>query len=261
MAITKDDITLKAGGAGGGNGGGAQAPAAPSRVTSVSALSLDGMAQVQVPAGAEEWRQAADRKVKAKVERYVADMDARHRDGDTESLGAPIVGTYNALDVLAYSPIQSITYPPYEPSRIIAGGEDAVIWALVFINPAVDVSQGFAIPATVQLGGRTLRVRLEQVNLTTVSDGPDQTFTMTLPSPAPSLIWVPFYFTADDPGENPALFEANITVDITDGAQPFAAFATYQVSVDAEPGFLWVPPDPGWQLLHNIPMRYLVFSQ
>jgi hypothetical protein len=257
MAVSEQELTLKAAEAP------AEAAAAPSRVTSMTAQSLGAKPAVEVPAGAEEWRQSAERKLMAQVGQYVSDMDARHRAGDDKqrSIGEVTVGTYVALDVLAYSPIQSITFPPYEPSRIIAGGEDAIIWAAVFINPAVDVLQGFAVPATVQLAGRDLRVRLEQVNLSTVTDGPDQTFILNLPSPAPSLLWFPFQFTAADPGNDPALFEANITVDIADPAQPYAAFATHHVSVDAEPAFLWVPPEPGWQLLHNIPLRYLVYRK
>jgi hypothetical protein len=255
MATTERELTMRAA----GPEARAAAPAeAPSRVKSVTAADLGAEPRVEVPQGAEEWRQAAERTLMAKVETYASEMDARHREGtDRQELGAPTVGTYVALDVLAFSPIQQITFPPYEPSRIIAAGEDAVIYALVFINPAVDVGQGFAIPATVQLGGRDLRVRLEQVNLSDVTNGPDQTFALTLPSPAPSLIWVPFLITPGDPGANPDLFEANITVDIVDPVQPYAAFATHHVSVDADPLFLV----PGGQLLNNIPMRYLVFRQ
>jgi hypothetical protein len=254
MAITEKELTLKAGEAP------AEAPA--SRVASTTGQRLGMEPQVEVPAGAEEWRAAADQKLRAKVETYLATMDAKHRDGErADRLGEPTVGTYVALDVLMYSPIQQITFPPYEPSRIIAGGENAIIWALVFINPAVDVAQGFAIPATVQLGGRQLRVRLDQINLSTVQPGAAQLFVLNLPAPAPSLIWLPFQFTAADPGVNPELFEANVTVDIADPAQPYAAFATHHVSVDADPAFLSIPPQPGWQLLHNIPMRYLVYRQ
>jgi hypothetical protein len=255
MAVSEKELTLKA--------AAAEAPAeaqaaAPSRVTSVTAQSLGAEPQVEVPAGAEEWRQAAERKLLAKVEKYTSRMDARHREGgEAQQLGEPTVGTYVALDVLAFSPIQQITFPPYEPSRIIAAGEQAIIWALVFINPTVDVAQGFAIPATVQLGGRDMRVRLEQVNLSDVTDGPDLTFAFTLPSPAPSLIWLPFVLTPGDPGNNPDLLEANVTVDIVDPVQPYAAFATHHVSVDDDPLFLV----PGNQLLNNIPMRYLVYRR
>jgi hypothetical protein len=264
MATTEKELTLKATAADAPrlDAPRLDAPKAAPRVVSVTAQSLGVEPQVEVPAGAEEWRQSAERALMEKVEAYASRMDARHRSGeDKAALGEPTVGTYVALDVLAYSPIQQITFPPYEPSRIIAAGEDAIIWALVFINPTVDVAQGFAIPATVQLGGRQMRVRLEQVNLSDLTNGPDQTFAFTLPAPAPSLIWLPFQFTATDPGVNPDLFEANVTVDIVDPVQPYAAFATHHVSVDADPGFLDIPPQPGWQLLHNIPMRYLVYRR
>jgi hypothetical protein len=261
MTVSEQELTLKA--------SPAEAPAAaPSLVTSKTAQELGMEPAVQVPAGAEEWRTGAEQSLLQRVESYAAEMNARHKRGEDRrngqgaaDLGAPTVGTYVALDVLSFSPIQQITFPPYEPSRIIAGGESAVIWALVFINPAVDVGQGFAIPATVQLGGRQLRVSLDQVNLTTVTAGPNQVVTFTLPSPAPSIIWVPFVINPADPGPDPALFEANVTVDISDPAQPYAAFATHHVSVDADPGFLGIPPEAPNQLLNNIPMRYLVFSQ
>ena len=257
MATTEKELTLKATAAEAPRLD-AQAAEAPSRVTATTAQALGAEPQVEVPAGAEEWRQAAERKLLAKVEAYAAKMDARHREGgDVQRLGEPTVGTYVALDVLAFSPIQQITFPPYEPSRIIAAGEQAIIWALVFINPTVDVAQGFAIPATVQLGGRRMRVRLEQVNLSDVTDGPDLTFAFTLPSPAPTFIWLPFVLTPGDPGNNPDLIEANVTVDIVDPVQPYAAFATHHVSVDADPLFLV----PGNQLLNNIPMRYLVYRR
>jgi hypothetical protein len=263
MAMTKEELTLKATPAEAG-----AETTAPSLVKSVTAQELGMEPAVQVPAGAEEWRQGAEQSLLQRVERYAADMNARHKRGEDRrngqgmaELGSPIVGTYVALDVLSFSPIQQITFPPYEPSRIIAGGESAVIWALVFINPAVDVGQGFAIPATVQLGGRQLRVSLDQVNLTTVTAGPNQVASFALPSPAPAIIWVPFVINPTDPGPDPALFEANVTVDISDPAQPYAAFATHHVSVDADPGFLGIPPEAPNQLLNNIPMRYLVFSQ
>lgn len=261
MTVSEQELTVRA--------TAAEASAeTSSRVTSVTATQLGMEPAVEVPAGADEWRKDAESRLVAKVNDYVAAMDARHRkakgngqgNGPAE-LGEPTVGTYVALDVLSFSPLQRITYPPYEPSRIIADYEDAVIWALIFINPAVDVYQGFAVPATVQLGGRRIRVRLEQVNLTTVTNGPDQTFTAVLPAPAPSLIWVPFRFRADDPGRDPALFEANVTVDIVDPEQPYAAFATHHVSLDADPAFLYIPPKPGGQVLHNIPLRYLVYSK
>jgi hypothetical protein len=177
------------------------------------------------------------------------------------SLGEITSGTYVGLDVISFSPLQAINLPPYAPSRIIASGETAVIQAVVFINPAVDVLQGFASPATVQLGLRTIRIRFESLNLSTVSNGPDFTVQGLLPSPAPTLLFVAFPFVAPDPGPDPALIETNVTVDIVDVAQPWAAMATRHISQDPDPGFLGLPPEPPNQLLNNIPNRFLVYSK
>jgi hypothetical protein len=255
MTVTEKELTLRAAQAENGK-------VAPSRVTTATAQSLNMTPAVEVPAAAEEWRKGYEKVLVAKVEKYLAAMDERRMQaqGNGQELGEVTVNNYVGLDVLSFSPIQAINLPPYEPSRIIAGGEDAVILALVFINPAVDVANGFAIPATVQLGGREIRIRFEQLNLTTVSNGPDFTVQGVLPSPAPSLLFVAFPFTAPNPGVNPALIEANVTVDIVDPAQPWAAFATHHVSLDADPAFLGIPPQPP-QLLHNIPLRYMTYSQ
>jgi len=57
-----------------------------------------------------------------------------------------------------------------------------------------------------------------------------------------------------------AVYEANVTFDIVDKAQPYAAFATSFIDVDSDPGFLFVPPaPPGWR--HDLPNRYLVYEK
>jgi hypothetical protein len=234
-------------------------------VTSTTAAELGLEPEEDVPPEAQAWMERQDARLTRRVEGYVERLEAtgngraEEREAGTAEAGEVTVGTYVGLDVLAYSPIQSIATPPYEPHKIIRGGEQAVIWALVFVNPAVDIPNGFAIPATVQLGGRGFRVRCEHIDLTNVSNGPDFTFTGTFGSPAPSLLWFPFVFTAPDPGVNPRLMEANITVDITDMAQPWAAFATWHFDIESDPGFLGIPSAPS-QLQHDIPMRYLVYS-
>lgn len=232
-------------------------------VTSTTAAGLGLEPEAEVPDEAQAWMERQNARLTRRVEEYMDRLEATQNGRVVEEAGAEAgevtVGTYVGLDVLAYSPIQSVFPPPYEPHKVIRGGEQAVIWALMFINPAVDVSQGFAIPATVQLGGRSFRVRCEHIDLTNVANGPDFTFTGTLGSPAPSLTWFPFVFTAPDPGVNPRLMEANITVDITDMAQPWAAFATWHFDIESDPGFLGVPSVPP-QLQHDIPMRYLVYS-
>ena len=69
-----------------------------------------------------------------------------------------------------------------------------------------------------------------------------------------------FSLATPDPGPDPALIEANVTLDIVDPAQPYAAFATNFFDVDDDPGFLFVPPvGPGFR--HEQPNRYLVYSK
>jgi len=258
MTITKDELTVKA--------AAAEAPAGPSRVTVATAADLRDLTmdpQLEVPAWADSWRKDNAPALVKQVEAYLDGMkdQAKARANGVASLGEITSGTYVGLDVISFSPLQAINLPPYAPSRIIASGETAVIQAVVFINPAVDVLQGFASPATVQLGLRTIRIRFESLNLSTVSNGPDFTVQGLLPSPAPTLLFVSFPFVAPNPGPNPALIETNVTVDIVDVAQPWAAMATRHLSRDPDPGFLGLPPEPPNQLLNNIPNRFLVYSK
>jgi hypothetical protein len=65
--------------------------------------------------------------------------------------------------------------------------------------------------------------------------------------------------TIASPGPNPALIEANVTVEVTDPAQPYAAFATNFFDIDYDPGFLGIPAtSAGWQ--NELPNRYLLYS-
>jgi hypothetical protein len=41
--------------------------------------------------------------------------------------------------VVATSPIQFGGPPPYQPSKVIAAGEQAFIIALIFVNPTVSI--------------------------------------------------------------------------------------------------------------------------
>ena len=232
-------------------------------VSSTTAAELGMEPEVEVPPEAQAWMQKHDVRMRRRLEGYVDALDAaRTEEAGALEAGTPTVGSYVGMDILAYSPIQSIGPPPYEPHKIIRGGEGAVIWALLFVNPAVSIPNGFAIPPTVQLGGRGFRVRCEQINLTNVSNGPDFTRIGTFPSPAPAFTWIPFVFTAPNPGADPFLMEANITVDVTDLAQPWAAFATWHFDIESDPGIpsAGVPSTPA-QLQHDIPMRYLVYSE
>jgi hypothetical protein len=173
--------------------------------------------------------------------------------------GDPTTGFYVGFDVVATSPIQFGGPPPYQPSKVIAAGEQAFIIAVIFVNPTVNIPLGWAVPATVQLGGRTWRMTLDQGNLTTGGVLPQQVQTATFASPAPQFTTVIFPLATPNPGPDPALIEANVTVDIVDPAQPYAAFATTFLDVDNDPGFLGVPVSAGFR--HELPNRYLIYSE
>src|SRR5262245_2908737 len=116
-----------------------------------------------------------------------------HRPGI--EAGEPVVGNYVGWDLISFSPIQVIGLPPYEPSKIIAGGELAFLVAALFINPLPDVTSGFAIPPSVQLGNRSFRVSFDRLNLTNAAAEPSFVFTGAFgPAPVPNLIFfiVPF---------------------------------------------------------------------
>jgi len=174
--------------------------------------------------------------------------------------GDPTTGFYVGFDVVATSPIQFGGPPPYQPSKVIAAGEQAFIIAFIFVNPTVNIPLGWAIPATVQLGGRTWRMTLDQGNLTTGGILPQQVQTATFTSPALTITPVVFSLATPNPGPDPALIEANVTVDIVDPAQPYAAFATNFLDVDNDPGFLGVPATPAG-FRHELPNRYLIYSE
>jgi hypothetical protein len=199
------------------------------------------------------------------AEQYVEQL-ATARSGRATSadgqvrLGEPTVNDYVAFDIAALSPIQFGGPPPYQPSKIVAAGEDAFLFVFMFTNPLVSIPDGFAIPASVQLSGRDWRIRLEQVNLSRVQNGPDGTRTGTFTSPAAIITSRAFRLPTPDPGPNPTIIEALITADIANPALPFAAFASNIFDLDPDPGFFGIPPTPP-QWTHNLPLRYLIYRR
>jgi hypothetical protein len=61
---------------------------------------------------------------------------------------------------------------------------------------------------------------LDQGNLTTGGILPQQVVTAAFGSPAATITPVVFSLATPNPGPDPALIEANVTVDIVDPAQP-----------------------------------------
>ena len=173
--------------------------------------------------------------------------------------GSPATGFYVAFDVAATSPIQFGGPPPYQPSKVIAAGQSAFIVAFIYVNPTVNIPLGWAVPASIQLGGRTWRMTLDQGNLTTGTVLPHQVRTATFATPAATLTPVIFSLATPNPGADPWLIEANLTVYVDSPAQPFAAFATKFLDLDNDPGVPFFPPvNAGWR--YELPNRYLIYT-
>ena len=169
-----------------------------------------------------------------------------------------VVADIEMWDVAAIQPIQVINPPwgAFKPHSIIAGGSLAVLPAILFINPT-PLPGGFPT-ATQYLGGRDFRLRFQLTDLTNVTAGPAWTFTGTFPAIAPVISYFLVPYVPADPGVDPQLMELNVTVDLVDPAQPFAAFATQWVDVDGDPG--WPIPQPGgWRF--QTPLRFLVYKR
>ena len=179
--------------------------------------------------------------------------------GIAPRIGEPTVGQYVAFDVAAASPVQITGLPPYQPGKVIAAGESAYLYVYMFVNPLASIPDGFAVPPTVQLGGRSWRVSLDLMNITDLTHT-TLVQTGTYGPAAPTLQFAVFTLPTPDPGPDAAVYEANVTLDIVDPGQPYAAFATNFFDWDDDPGFLFVPPTPpGWR--HELPNRYLVYSK
>jgi hypothetical protein len=178
-------------------------------------------------------------------------------------IGEPVVNDYVAFDIACTSPIQVEGLPPYRASKVIAGGEEAFIVAFLWVNPIVSVTDGFAVPPTTQLAARNFRVALHELNVSDATVGTNVANAVqlgTFGSPADSLSFFVFRIAPTDPGPNPKLFEANITVDVDGAVQPYAAFATSFLDIDDDLGFLFVPSTrAGFR--HLVPNRYLVYSK
>ncbi len=169
----------------------------------------------------------------------------------------PFCAFYNPFDIFTLSPIHFGGLPPFQPGKIVPAGALTLILAVLWTNPVPAIPCGWGVPPTITLGGQPVRVRLEQVNLTTVTPGAARTFAFN--HPGTSIIILPWLFFAPVPAANPNLMEVNVTVDVTAAASPFAAFGTWYGDIDLDPPFLITPGAPR-ELQHDVPMRYMVFQ-
>lgn len=260
MAIAEKELVIK-------SAKGAAAKPTRHSVTALTAAELGATYEgtrlnvsQDVQDAADAWIENYKGTLIGRGEQYLQRLAGQSSDG-AASLGEPTVNDYVSFDVVAVSPIQFLSLPPYAPNKIVAAGELMLLLAVQWINPQVDVANGFAIPATVQLGGRILRLSFDQLNLTTATAGPNFVHHIPLPSPAPAFI-IAAQFVLAPPVGTPQLIEVNVTSDIENPAQPYAAFATWHEDVDTDlPWFMGFPPTVLPGLRHDVPMRYMVYPK
>jgi len=212
-------------------------------------------------AGIRQWNETYKAKLTKQAEEYVQRLSANRANG-AQGIGEVTVGPYVGWDILSISPIQLTGSPMlYQPNKIVASGEFVLLEAIMWTNPAADVQHGFAVPANVQLGLRHFRVSFDRLNITTGAAAPSLVIAGAFGPVVPPLIIFGVIFQAPAVA-SPQLVEVNVTADITDLAQPYAAFATHHFDVDSEPEwFAGFPPNIPPQLQHDVPMRYMVYPK
>ncbi len=190
------------------------------------------------------------------VERVTANVQRGRMQGrDGPEAGGPISPINTELwDIFPISPIQVLAPPfGYPPGQIIRSGELCLFLAVLLINPNPDFG-GFS--GTQLVSGHGFRVRAETIDLTNMVTGPAFDFVGVFPAFPPAISIFPIFSVPVNPGPIPQVRELNWTVDITDPAQPIAAFGTQFFKVDDDPGFP-VPVPPGFRF--GLPNRFLVY--
>lgn len=213
----------------------------------------------QPPAEVQEKAQLVKEQISARVEEQtMAWVEAATKEVKPAAADPGLLG-YQYWNILTFGPYQFFGDPPYRPSKIIAAGEWAVLYALVWINPLN--SPGGGLSGTTVFGARNYNAYFESINLTTVTNGPDHHIPGVFPSPAPVFTWLEWWFNPANPGARPNLYEVNVTFDVVELGQPMAAFNTWHWDPDFEPGVPWYVPDvlPRWQ--HDIPARFMVYKK
>jgi len=221
------------------------------------AMSHAAVPEIKMPAEIQE-------KAQHFMDNYAAYLNERteayaHRMATARpEAGEPALPSgYQYWNCLTVGPVQFYgdELSPYRPSKIIAAGELTLMLGVVWINPLR--SDGGGLPGTVVLGGRDYTACFETINLSKVMDGPDGMFASTFDNRAQVVNLFPWWFVMEDPGERPDLYETTFTIDIVQSGQPMAAFSTWHLDLDTEPGFLAPSTVQQWQ--HDIPARFLVY--
>ena len=98
---------------------------------------------------ATKWANDYAARLTERAEHRLAEL-AGHSNGNgvrprigEPTTGDPTTGFYVGFDVVATSPIQFGGPPPYQPSKVIAAGEQAFLIAFIFVNPTVNIPLGW----------------------------------------------------------------------------------------------------------------------
>ena len=191
-------------------------------------------------------------------------------------------GAYVWWDLLLAGPFQAPAGGgPFLASKVIRAGEPAFFLAVIRRNPAPIPPGGPT--AAVLMSAYDYTLRLETINLTNVTNGPD--FGPITAGFTPSFFGflnlhiIPINAPAPPQG-NPTLYETNMVVDISGpvAGLPFAGYNTWILDPDNDPalsgatgffifnpalgGLVFVPGLPGavGGLKHDVPARWLVYT-
>jgi hypothetical protein len=243
----------------------AEAPTAPEQAAAGAPMSEEQALEL-----AMQWANEHAAQLTERAQKSLASKNGQANGGVAPRIGAPTTNLggppYVAFDVVATSPI-TVAGPQliYPPSKIIPAGSVSFLVAFIYTNPSP--GNGWAVPASVQLGLRPWRMTVDLTNLTTGTTS--RLFQNSVfGSPAATITPVVFRLptTGTTLGGDPWLIEANVTVYVDVPAQPFAAFATNFYDIDSDPGFPFNPPylpnvppeTAGYR--YDLPNRYLIFS-
>ncbi len=197
-------------------------------------------------------------------ERYAQNLLASQRKKSREiatATGDIVVGPYRAFDVYSLSPLELVSLPlmpANAPHKVLRGtnfGTPNVTWAayqaIVWTNPVTSIPHGFAVPPTIQLGGHTLRIGFDVMNVTSVAPGPGYAFNIPLPAVVPPIIIISVFFMVPNV-TTPQLCELNVTADIVESPRPYSAFATWHEDIESD-----LFAGPQWQ--HDTPNRFMIY--
>jgi hypothetical protein len=174
----------------------------------------------------------------------------------SDTLSSP---RYRWFDMLMVGPF-SFPFLP-SPNKIIPSGTPSFMICVLWRNPA-PIGWIPGPSAANVMAGYTVQVRLETINLSAVTNGPDFVPPPIVFNPVSNLDFYVVPLTFPVPAEgNPQLYEINMTADVI-GPGPghaFAGYSTWVLNTDDDLPFLFLPYVPAGPQ-HDVPARVLVYT-